>query len=413
MRFCFVFLLIPFFNYLWADKNWNRFRGINGNGIFPEINLPLKWHKKDYNWEISLPGSGHSSPVIWGNTIFTTCASFNDATQFVLSIDCKSGKVNWQKEFDSLPYLHHKFNSYASSTPAVDGDYLFVSWTTKRSNDLICLDHDGKLIWRRNFGAYQTQHGNGFSPIVHEQYVVVTHDHESDSAIYALERKTGKTIWKVDRVGSKPSSSTPTIFKNGSGKTLVVSNSQSHGCYAVDIRSGKIQWETGPGSLDKRSVSSPYFAGQHFFASCGSGGRGSRFLIIRPPSEENIKVSIKHTITKNAPYVPTSLVIDDFVFVLTDAGIASAIDLESGDTLWRERIDGNFFASPIICGNIIFACSTEGKVFTMKAKRSGIEILGNSVLGETTHNTPAISEDGIFFRTYSKLFHLRANSSNL
>jgi len=103
MRFCFVFLLIPFFNYLWADKNWNRFRGINGNGIFPEINLPLKWQEKDYKWEISLPGSGHSSPVIWGNKIFTTCASVNDATQFVLSIDCKSGKVNWQKEFDSLP----------------------------------------------------------------------------------------------------------------------------------------------------------------------------------------------------------------------------------------------------------------------------------------------------------------------
>ena len=116
------------------------------------------------------------------------------------------------KEIPSAPYPHHKFNSYASSTPAVDQDYLFVSWTTKQSNDLICLDHDGKLIWRRNFGAYQTQHGNGFSPIVHGEFVIVTHDHESDSAIYALERNTGRTIWKVDRVGSKPSSSTPCHF---------------------------------------------------------------------------------------------------------------------------------------------------------------------------------------------------------
>ena len=112
----------------------------------------------------------------------------------------------------------------------------------------------------------------------------------------------------MDRIGSKPSSSTPTIYETNNGKTYVVSSSQSHGCYAVDIETGKILWETGQGTLDKRGVSSPYFSGGHFFASCGSGGRGSRFLIIKPPSQnQKYKVSIKHIITKNAPYVPTSL----------------------------------------------------------------------------------------------------------
>ena len=408
--FSFIFLLSVF--KVSGEGNWNRFRGINGEGRFPAINLPTEWQNKDHTWEISLPGTGHSSPVIWENKIFTTCASTNDASQYVLLINSTNGKVQWQKKFPSAPYPQHKFNSYASSTPAVDQDYLFVSWTTKQSNDLICLNHDGKLIWRRNFGAYQTQHGNGFSPIVHGKFIIVTHDHESDSAIYALDRNTGRTIWKVDRVGSKPSSSTPTIFKNGNGKTLVVSNSQSHGCYAVDLNSGKIAWETGPGSLDKRSVSSPYYAGGHFFASCGSGGRGSRFLIIKPPVSENQNAQIKHTITRNAPYVPTSLVIDDFVFVLTDAGIASAIDLESGETLWKERVEGNFFASPVICGKIIYACATDGKVFSIEANPKHLKILGTSRLDDTTHNTPAISKEGIFFRTYSKLIHIRAKSSD-
>ena len=413
MKLIFIFLFTASVCNLSASENWNRFRGINGEGRFKKINLPVTWNSRDYTWEIKLPGVGHSSPVIWGNKLFTTCASTSGATQYVSSIDCKTGQVLWQKEFNSVPYSHHKFNSYASSSPAVDQDFVFVSWTTKNSNDLICMDHSGKLIWRRDFGTFQTQHGNGFSPIVHKEFVFVTHDHESDSALFALNRKTGKTLWKVDRIGSKPSSSTPTIYETNNGKTYVVSSSQSHGCYAVDVETGKILWETGQGTLDKRSVSSPYFSGGHFFASCGSGGRGSRFLIIQPPTEEDKNISIKHIITKNAPYVPTSLVIEDFVFILTDSGIASAIDLESGNTLWRERVDGNFFASPIICGNIIFACSTDGKVFTMIAKRSGIEILGNSVLGETTHNTPAISEDGIFFRTYSKLFHIRVISSGL
>ena len=410
MKLIFIFLFTASVWNLSARENWNRFRGINGEGRFKKINLPVTWTGKDHTWEIKLPGVGHSSPVIWENRLFTTSASTSGATQYVSSIDCKTGQVLWQRQFNSVPYSHHKFNSFASSSPTVDQDFVFVSWTTKKSNDLICLDHSGKIIWRRDFGIFQTQHGNGFSPIVHKEYVFVTHDHESDSALFALSRKTGKILWKLDRIGSKPSSSTPTIYETKNGKTYVVSSSQSHGCYAVDIETGKILWETGQGTLDKRSVSSPYFSGGYFFASCGSGGRGSRFLIIQPPQNQNDKVSIKYTITRNAPYVPTSLVIDNFVFALTDAGIASAIDLSNGELLWKERLDGNFFASPVICGDIIYVPSTDGKIFTMKANRKSLKQLGISKLNDTAHNTPAISEQGIFFRTYSKLIHLKAKS---
>ena len=410
MKLISLFLLLTLVLNLSGSENWNRFRGINGDGRYKKINLPLTWSEKDHAWEITLPGVGHSSPVIWENRLFTTSASKSNATQYVSSIECATGGVVWQREFRSVPYSHHKFNSYASSTPTVDKDFIFVSWTTKKSNKLICLDHSGKLIWKRDFGAYLTQHGNGFSPIVHKEHVFVTHDHESDSALYALNRKTGRTLWKVDRIGSKPSSSTPTIYTNNNGKTLVVSNSQSHGCYAVDVESGKIIWETGQGTLDKRSVSSPYFSSGHFFASCGSGGKGSRFLIIKPPNSHKEKVSIKYTITRNAPYVPTSLVIENFVFALTDAGIVSAFDLSSGELLWKERLDGNFFASPVICGDVIFVPSTDGKIFTMKANRKSLKRLGVTKLNDTSHNTPAISEQGIFFRTYSKLIHLKAKS---
>jgi outer membrane protein assembly factor BamB len=404
-----LFIFATFCHQLEAE-NWNRFRGLNGNGQFPDISLPLAWKNSDQAWKIQLPGSGHSSPVIWEEKIFTTCASPNDSTQYVLCIDVETGSILWQKEFGSVPYPHHKFNSYASSSPAVDQDFLYVSWTTKKSNDLLCLDHNGKIIWKRDFGAYETEHGNGFSPIVYEAHVFVTHDHESDSALYALDRKTGKTIWKVDRTGSKPSASTPTIYKTKNGKALVVSNSQSHGCYAVDIESGKIAWETGPGSLDKRSVSSPYFARGYFFASCGSGSRGSRFLIVKPPTTLGGDAEIKHSITRNAPYVPTSLVIEDFVFSISDGGIACAIDLETGETLWRERVDGNFFASPVCCGNIIFLVSRDGKVITAKANRNGLNLLGESALNDVVHNTPAFSPRGIFFRTYGGLIHIPAKS---
>ena len=409
MKSLILFILALIGNSLEA-QNWNRFRGTNGNGEYPPLKLPFAWKDDDKAWKTTLPGSGHSSPVVWGEKIFTTCASPGEARQFVLCLNAETGKIIWQKEFNFTPYPYHKFNSYASSTPAVDQDFLFVSWTTKQSNDLVCFNHLGQIIWRRNFGAYETQHGSGFSPIVYKDRVFVTHDHESDSALYALNRQTGKTIWKINRIGSKPSSSTPTIYKSKQGKTWVVSNSQSHGCYAVDIKRGKVVWETGPGTLDKRSVSSPYFAGGHFFASCGSGGRGSRFLIIKPPPSGTDDATIKHTITRNAPYVPTSLVIEDFVFSLSDGGIATAIDLQNGETLWRERMDGNFFASPVRSGRLIFLVNTEGKVITIRANREGLTQLGQSILNDPAHNTPAFSPRGIYFRTFSKLLHISVKS---
>ena len=117
----------------------------------------------------------------------------------------------------------------------------------------------------------------------------------------------------------------------------------SHGCYTIDIRSSA-RMGNWTRKSDKRGVSSPYYAAGHFFASCGSRGV-AKISDYQATVNENQNAQIKHTITRNAPYVPTSLVIDDFVFVLTDAGIASAIDLESGETLWKARMEGNFFAS--------------------------------------------------------------------
>ena len=126
-------------------------------------------------------------------------------------------------------------------------------------------------------GDFKPSTGTDFPPIVEGEVVVVTHDHEVKSSILCLDRKTGRTLWKTDRDGSKPSSSTPLAYRPGTaGKLQFVSNSKSHGCYGVDGRTGKVLWETGPDTLDLRSVSSPVFAQGLFFASCGSGGRGSR-----------------------------------------------------------------------------------------------------------------------------------------
>ena len=391
------------------SENWNRFRGPDGTGALKSGKIPNAWTSKEYAWSFKLPGVGHSSPVLWGDKLFTTCASEATGEQFVLCLDAKSGKKLWQKSFPSKVYPHHKFNSFASATPCVDHEYVFVSWTTKESNDLLCLDHNGALVWRRDFGRFQTQHGNGFSPIVEGEVVIVTHDHEVKSSILCLDRKTGRTLWKTDRDGSKPSSSTPLTYRPGTGENLqFVSNSKSHGCYGVDARTGELLWETGPDTLDLRSVSSPVFAEGLFFASCGAGGRGSRLVAIRPPPNISQEPEVAYVLEKNVPYVPTPLPFKDILFLISDGGIASCLKTASGEVLWRERLEGNYFASPVLINGKVCIVSREGEVRILSITKEKMEVLGLSKLGEKTYNTPAISPKSIFFRTYSTIHCLNS-----
>jgi outer membrane protein assembly factor BamB len=402
-RFLIPVLLCLAFHLPAQSENWNRFRGPDGTGALKSGNFPDSWTSSKYAWSFKLPGVGHSSPVLWGDKLFTTCASESNGEQFVLCLDAKAGKKLWQKTFPSKVYPHHKFNSFASATPCVDHEYVFVSWTTKESNDLLCLDHNGELVWHRDFGKFQTQHGNGFSPIVEGDVVVVTHDHEIASSILCLDRKTGRTLWKTPRDGSKPSATTPLAYRTGKGNLQFVSNSKSHGCYGLDAQTGKLLWETGSDTLDLRSVSSPVFAEGLFFASCGAGGRGSRLVAIRPPTTPGQKPEIAYILKKNIPYVPTPLPFKDMLFLISDGGIASCLKTATGEVLWRERLEGNYFASPVLINGKVCIVSREGEVRILSITKEKMDVLGLSKLEEKTYNTPAISPKSIFFRSYSTI----------
>ena len=391
------------------DDEWTRFRGPNGTGHGQAKGLPVQWTDQDYSWKVKLPGVGHASPVLWGERLFTTCCDEGDGAQYVLCYDALNGEKIWERKLQSVKYPHHKFNSFASATPSVDAERLYVSWTTKETNDLLCFDHDGKLLWRRDFGGYETQHGNGFSPIVHGELVVLTHDHYGKSSVIAVNRKTGKTVWQTSRSSAKPSSSTPCVYQPKKGALQFVTNSMAHGCYGIDAKTGKILWETGPDTLDLRSVASPYPANGRFFASCGAGGRASRFAAVIPPKSGYGKPTVAYSLKKNISYVPTSIAKGNLLFILTDGGIASCLDLASGEMKWRERLGGNYFASPILVGDVIYAVSREGMVISL-APTDKFKELGRSNLGELTYNTPAVANDSLYFRTYSQLFRLSVKS---
>ena len=170
-----------------ADE-WTRFRGPNGSGVSAAKTVPSVWKESDFNWKIKLPGEGNSSPVIWKERVFVTAADNSAATRSLLCIDTRSGKTLWKKGFPYATYRKHKNNSYASNTPAVDGERVYTLWQSKRGSSLVALDHEGKESWRYDLGAYLHGQGGGTSPIVFEELVILANDQKKNSFLLALAR---------------------------------------------------------------------------------------------------------------------------------------------------------------------------------------------------------------------------------
>src|SRR5262245_57310374 len=205
-------------------QEWTRFRGPNGTGESETSSIPASWTDKDLNWKIELPGIGHSSPVLWGNKIFILSADPKDATRYVLCIDAKDGKTIWRRDYPGVPHHLHLNSSFASVTPAVDGQRVYVAWSDPDFTRLMALDHQGNEVWTLNLGPWISQHGFGSSPMLYQDLVVVNCSQEDSKRpgdpkptacfIVAVDQSTGKIRWRTDRKIDSASYSVCTVRKN-------------------------------------------------------------------------------------------------------------------------------------------------------------------------------------------------------
>ena len=400
-----------------ADSaQWPRFRGPNGTGQ-SDANIPAKWTDADYNWTIKLPGGGNGSPAVWGDRIFLTCANDKTGEHMVVCVNAADGSIRWTRAYPSETYNHHQFNSYASSTPAVDEKHIFVCWSTPEEFTLLALDHDGRDLWQKDLGPFESQHGGGQSPIAYDGMVLVGDDQEGPASfLFALNGDTGAEVWKVARKPSnKFAAATPCVFQPKDGPPQLIFMNKSQGFTAIDPKDGHTIWQVLPENYDARPVASPYSADGLLFGSCGDGPSGHCFAAVRP-ADDGKSARVAYAFRKASPYVPTSIVKNGLLFYVTDAGIMCCLHADTGEQVWRQRLDGNFFGSFVCAGDKLFILSKEGDMYVFAAGDKFEQLARNPLKLEDAaaklpplSTTPAIANGHMYVRTYTHLVSVGAN----
>lgn len=390
-----------------GGNEWNRFRGPNGSGISDAATIPVEWTDSDYNWVIKLPGKGHSSPVSWGSRVFVTCADDRTKTRTLQCLNVVNGEESWQKNIPFEPYKQQKNNSYASSTPTVDTDHVYVLWQSKAASPLIAYDHSGRKVWEYDLGPYLHGQGGATSPIVHDDVVLVANDHKDDSFLLAVDRMSGKERWKIPREGQRACYGTPCVNTPLGRPAEIVFSHCYEGIIGVDPETGQQNWHIDVfGRASQRALGSPVIAGNFVVASSG-GVTGERQVVVVNPQLSSGKVQVEevYRVVRQAPHVPTPLVYRDWMFLWSDSGIATCVARDSGEVVWQKRIGGNFYSSPICIDGKIYCIDLEGEVVVIAASDE-YELLARNPLGYPTRATPAVSNGALLIRTESDLFSI-------
>jgi outer membrane protein assembly factor BamB len=386
---------------LWAE-NWDRFRGPNGAGQSDAEGIPTTWSESNILWRQSLPGMGHGSPVVWGHRLFLMSADPATGAQIVQAFDSVSGTPLWERRYDAPTYSMHQFNSFASSTPALDSQHVYIMWLANGRITLAALTHDGDEVWQRDVGTFSEKHGFGKSPIVVGDVVCVANDNEGTSSVVAFDSASGNVRWQLPRTSPVQTAfATPCLFDPSAAQKVLLTVSTATGLAAIDAATGKLLWEGLADAVPLRCVSSPIVAQGLVFISSGVGGNGKFFVAARPGRRGSGPEEV-YRLQQNVPNVPTPVVFGDLLFLWHDRGTVSCHEVATGQQHWRERVGGDYHSSPLAIGERIFCASKQGEMIVLAADRQ-FKVLARNPLGEPCHATPAIAHNRMYVRTETAL----------
>lgn len=383
-----------------GQGEWPRFRGPNGAGTGVAPGVASVWTTANYQWTVDLGGVGHGSPVVWGDRIFLTSGDAASGKSELVAVDARTGTVLWRREQPGGERHLHAANSYASTTPAVDVSGIYLSGATPDGFYVVGYSHEGVEKWRRAMGSYECSHGFASSPIVVAGIVCIVDDQLGESAIVALDPQTGKDVWRTSRpVSDKAAYSTPCVI-DIAGKPAIVTLSKAAGIAAYDAGTGKQLWHLAD-VFPARCVSSPVVGDGLVFGACGSGGGGKLMLAV--PVGQAAPKQEAYRLARRVPYVPTPLIANGLMYLWHDRGTVACVKVATGETLWQERIGGNYFSSPVALGDAVLAVSNDGEVVILAGGADGGRVIARNDLSEPSQATPAIAHGKLYVRTVSKL----------
>ncbi len=373
-----------------APTDWPWWRGPNRNGIAAsDQHPPLKWSEtENVLWKSPVPGRGHGSPTVVGDQVFLATAEHDRQVQSVLCFDRNTGKQLWQTEIHQGGFETKGNNksSLASSTVACDGPRIYINFLNAGAIYTTALDRSGKQVWQTKITDYILHQGFGSSPAVYGSLLLVSADNKGTGAIAALNRETGDIVWKQSRPQT-PNYTSPIVLKVAGREQLIFT-----GCDLVtsfDPLTGKKFWEIEGSTTE--CVTSTVTDGHLIFTS---GGYPTNH-ISAIAADGSGKIVWKNN---TRVYVPSMLVRDGYLYTVLDAGVAMCWKCDTGEEVWKGRIEGTFSASPVMVGEHIFATSEAGKTYIFKASPAGFELVGDNQLGSDVYATPTIVGSRIYMR---------------
>jgi outer membrane protein assembly factor BamB len=444
------------------DTTWPQFRGHAGRAVAAVATLPTTWSTtNNVAWRVDVPGLAWSSPIVWGDQVIVTSAvgsgKFKQASPgifgndyvaelqkqglseaqimeklrardlespqeigelrfMVYSFDVKSGKVRWEQEaYKGLPIGgRHRKNTYASETPATDGERIYALFG---NIGLFCYDMNGKPLWSHKIDPQPRylDFGTAASPVVHGGRVYIQDDNEKSSYLAAIDAKTGSVVWKTPRTGLGrilSGWSSPFVWVNATRTEIVTIGPQLAISYGLD---GKELWRLK--GLTQANPTPTEGEGLLFIGT-GSQGESNRPLFaIKPGASGDISLTQGTTANdfivwfqpRASAYTSSPLVFGGRVYAVNDTGVLQVFEAKTGKELYKARVGGvgnTFSASPWASGDKVYFLSEEGDTFVIKPGDSYEELAKNS-LGEMAFASPAVTRDGLFIRTQSKLYRIK------
>jgi outer membrane protein assembly factor BamB len=408
--------------------------------VSAETGLPTAWSpSQNLAWKVSLAGLGTSSPIVWRDLVIVTSqvgasplagggthpqlarddralaeresaiggirptsdGTSSDVWLVVEAFSRSDGRRRWEhrtKGIGPVPAVHEKHN-LATPTPVTDGQRVYA-WFG--NGQIVALDMEGRLVWTRHLGVeiapFRTLWGHGSSPALFGDLLILLCDHLSSAYLLAVDVRTGKERWKVERGEDRTSHSTPLVVPGPQGPELIVNSSARVDAY--EPATGKLLWFTG--EPRQTPIPSAVFHDGRIYLS--RGYRNSDYMAIRPGGRGDVtRTHVEWQAPSGASYVPSIVHYDGLLYMTNEVGVVTCADARTGERVWRHRLGGVFFASPVAADGKIYMASETGETFVLRAGRTP-EVLAQNDLGERFIASPAISQGRLILRSDRTLF---------